>query len=82
MAPQVAVHLEPYEGRTLPGLREDLIWWFARYNSSSALQRSFDGRPVFYVYDSYKSAPAEWAHLLCGGGHALRGTPLDGGWVL
>ncbi len=43
----MAIHLEPYEGRDITMLREDLIWFMGRFNASPALQR-VQGRPVFY----------------------------------
>jgi glycoprotein endo-alpha-1,2-mannosidase len=49
-----------------------------QYGSSPALLR-IDGRPVYYMYDSYRIPADAWAKLLTPGGElTVRGTHLDG----
>ena len=74
----VALHLEPYAGRSVESVRGDLAHLHAKFGAHPALHR-VRGRPVFYVYDSYHQAPAEWARLLAPGGDlSVRGGALDG----
>ena len=83
-AVRVAVHIEPYEGRSAASVAED-IRYFIDLGHASLLRVDGDGnavdeggRPVFYVYDSYHTAAAEWAQYLAPDGEAsLRGTPYD-----
>lgn len=68
-------------GRTVETVREDIIYLLTRHNHSSALQR-IGGRPVWYMYDSYRIEADEWATLLAPNGtRTIRGTPLDGEWA-
>jgi hypothetical protein len=68
-------------GRTTETVRADIVYLMSRFNSSKALLRQ-DGRPVYFVYDSYRIAPADWAHLLTPQGQAtVRGTDWDGAYV-
>jgi hypothetical protein len=70
----------PNPGRTVDSVREDLADLHKRFKTSGALLR-LEGRPVFYVYDSYRLPAAEWAQLFTAGGDkTVRGTELDGGW--
>jgi glycoprotein endo-alpha-1,2-mannosidase len=76
----VALHLEPYEGRTAASVAEDLAHLHSRFGNHSGLHRAAQGgKPVFYVYDSYHVPPGEWARVLAPGGDlSVRGTQLDG----
>jgi len=60
---QVAFHLEPYEGRSAGSVAEDVQYLERRFGNSSALQR-IEGRPVYYVYDSYHVASMDWKAVL------------------
>lgn len=60
----VGFHLEPYPGRTAASVRADVEYIVARYGSHPALHRSVDGRPVFFVYDSYHIPARDWAAVL------------------
>ncbi|KAF6255048.1 hypothetical protein COO60DRAFT_1641836 [Scenedesmus sp. NREL 46B-D3] len=67
---RVAIHMEPYEGRTVDS-----------HNTSQGLMR-VAGRPVYFVYDSYRLPASEWARLL--GKHGditVRGSELDGVFI-
>ncbi|KXZ56938.1 hypothetical protein GPECTOR_1g846 [Gonium pectorale] len=76
---RVAFHLEPYEGRTKESVREDLEYLGGKYRDSPALLR-YNGRPVYYVYDSYRLPASEWSQLLKPRDSSLsvRGTVADG----
>eukprot|EP00899_Mesostigma_viride_P014241 jgi/Mesvir1/22818/Mv20081-RA.1 len=78
---KLAFHLEPYAGRTALTVREDIEYLISRYGNSSALLR-IDGRPLYYVYDSYLIPASEWAQILSPDGSAtLRATPWDGVFI-
>jgi glycoprotein endo-alpha-1,2-mannosidase len=74
----VALHLEPYEGRSVASIRADLAHLHARFGAHPGLHR-WQGKPVFYVYDSYHLPPSDWASLLAPqGALSVRGSELDG----
>jgi hypothetical protein len=90
---KVAFHLEPYEGRTAVGVRDDVLYIHKKYGSHPALLRATPRvyasadkvpppMPVFYVYDSYHVRPIEWAQVLGVGERlTLRGSPNDGVFI-
>lgn len=57
---KIAFHLEPYHGRTALSVLDDTKYLMKRFGLSTALHRSSDNRPVFYVYDSYHVHPSDW----------------------
>jgi len=77
----VAVHLEPYEGRSPASVREDLAYLLGRYGSKLARMKtcgSAEAKPIVYVYDAYHSPSTEWATVLTpSGSETVRGTDLD-----
>ena len=77
-----AFHLEPYPGRSVETFRQDVAYLHQRYGASQSWLRSADGRPWYYVYDSYHIAPASWVTAL-GAQHpsGLRGAREDGYFV-
>ena len=76
---RVAFHLEPYEGRSVSDVRNDVEYIVEAYGSHPAFYRNADGMPVYYCYDSYRKPVADWAELLLPRGSAtVRGTALDG----
>ena len=76
---RVALHLEPYAGRTAESLAGDLAHIAAEFGSHPALHRDATGRPVYFVYDSYHLPPHEWRRLFTAGGDlSVRGTAADG----
>eukprot|EP00775_Hariotina_reticulata_P013015 gene13015-13144_t len=78
---KVAFHLEPYEGRTMQTVRADVEYLMSRFNTSKALLRH-EGRPVYFVYDSYQIPPADWSNMLAPQGQVtVRGTDLDGVFI-
>ena len=66
----VGFHLEPYPGRSAASVRADVEYISARYGHHPALHRSSDGRPVYFVYDSYHIQARDWAAMLQAGGSA------------
>ena len=80
-----AFHMEPYPGRSVATFRADVAYLHARFGASPSWLRSADGRPWYYVYDSYHIAPAEWATALTVGSNptsiSLRGGDADGYFV-
>jgi glycoprotein endo-alpha-1,2-mannosidase len=65
---RICLHIEPYENRTVENLREHLTYVNRVYGSHPAYYRMRRGGqavelPVFYVYDSYRTSPQQWARL-------------------
>ena len=66
---RICLHIEPYENRTVENLREHLAYVHRAYGSHPAYYRMRRGGqvggelPVFYVYDSYRTDPQQWARL-------------------
>ena len=78
---KIAFHLEPYAGRSVASVRDDLVYIIDKYSKFASFYRSTrDGnKPLFYVYDSYHIAPEQWAELLSPTGNlSVRSTPHDG----
>ena len=69
---KVALHLEPYHGRTALTVSHDLAYIVERFGPHPALHRTASGRgkgdtrelPVVYVYDSYRIPIREWQQVL------------------
>lgn len=69
----IAIHLEPYQGRSPQSVRSDLEYLVDRYGHRLA---KICGRPVVYVYDAYHSP--DWTSLLGDSSPtSVRGTPYD-----
>ena len=82
---KVCFHIEPYHDRNPENLRANIAKLLGRYGSHPAFYR-MDGRPCFFIYDSYITPASEWARLLQPDGDlTIRGTELDavmiGLWV-
>lgn len=76
---KIAMHMEPYPGRSIESIREDLEYIYSTYGHHESLLRSADGRIVFYIYDSYHIVPMYWSRLLTSEGDmSIRGTEIDG----
>ncbi|KNC55155.1 glycoprotein endo-alpha-1,2-mannosidase [Thecamonas trahens ATCC 50062] len=75
----IALHLEPYKGRSADSLAADLAYIAATWGDSPALFRDpASGLPMHYVYDSYLLPAADWARLLTPAGDlSVRKTPAD-----
>ena len=62
-AVSVCFHLEPYPGRSASSTLEDLQYIHAQYGHHPSLARRRDGRPIFYIYDSYHISASDWAEV-------------------
>lgn len=79
---KIAFHLEPYHGRSVESVREDLEYISTKYGHHPSLYRAPDGRPLYYVYDSYHLFPSQWRRMLQPDGDiTVRGTALDAWFV-
>ncbi|XP_030053899.1 glycoprotein endo-alpha-1,2-mannosidase [Microcaecilia unicolor] len=80
---KVAFHIEPYKGRDDISMYNHVKYIIDKYGSHPAFYRykTSTGKtlPMFYVYDSYITAPEMWANLLTtSGSQNIRNTPYDG----
>ena len=79
---KIAFHIEPYKGRKVVTLRENLKYIVDKYGDHPALfktERHGKLVPVYYIYDSYLIPFKEWSRLLSKNGElSIRGTELDG----
>lgn len=79
---KVCLQIEPYEGRDVTNLRKHLIYVQQAYGSHPAYYKVKVGSrllPLFYLYDSYRIVPDQWARLLSPRGDlTVRNTDLDG----
>ena len=75
---KLAFHLEPYPGRTAFSVKEDVEYLIDIFGDSPALERSEDGRPVFYVYDSYHILPEDWRKVF----DLLSQSPMYAGYFI
>ncbi len=81
---KVNFHLEPFPGRNAETSRTAMQYIIDSYGSHEAFYR-LNGKPLFYVYDSYLTEAEEWNTLLGSGEASIRGTKYDsvmiGLWV-
>ncbi|MEG2061530.1 MAG: alpha-mannosidase [Alistipes sp.] len=82
---KVCFHIEPYSNRNPENIRTNIAKLIAKYGSHPAFYR-MNGKPCFFIYDSYITPASEWARLLKPDGDiTIRGTKLDavmiGLWV-
>lgn len=82
---KVCFHIEPYGGRGSESVRTNICQLTDRYGSHPAYYR-LDGRPCFFIYDSYITPASEWARVFTPSGDlTIRGTKYDavgiGLWV-
>lgn len=61
---KIAIHMEPYPGRSITSVRDDIEYLITKYARFSSLHRGPDGRPFLYVYDSYHILSGAWGNLL------------------
>jgi len=79
---KIALHLEPYPSRTVESVREDIEYIFKNYGNYSSLYRMGDGKPLFYIYDSYHIEPSQWQRLLRSDGDvSVRETDFDAHFI-
>ncbi|KAJ1476514.1 hypothetical protein T484DRAFT_1907859 [Baffinella frigidus] len=85
---EVALHLEPYENRSVTSVRDDVTYLTSRFGSHAAMHRrarrvgpeaglqDAPKLPVLYVYDSYRIT--DWERMLTPDRPlSIRGTPHD-----
>lgn len=82
---EVCFHIEPYGGRGAETLRANIADLTKQFGSHPAFYR-MEGKPCFFIYDSYLTPAKEWARVCCPDGDlTIRGTKLDakiiGLWV-
>ena len=82
---KVNFHLEPTKDRTAEKVVEMIQYILDNYGNHNSFYR-FNGKPLFYVYDSYHIEAKDWATILSiKGEKTIRGTDLDsyviGLWV-
>ncbi|PIF47625.1 glycoprotein endo-alpha-1,2-mannosidase [Chryseobacterium sp. 52] len=77
---KVAFHIEPFY-KNITELRDQLSYLVKTYSHHHAFYKK-DGKPLYYVYDSYKISPEEWSELLSENGEkTVRNTELDGLYI-
>ncbi|MDR3217701.1 MAG: alpha-mannosidase [Dysgonamonadaceae bacterium] len=82
---KVCFHIEPFSGRNALTTRENMVNIIDRYENHPAFYR-LNGKPLFFIYDSYLTKAEEWASLLRPEGKiSVRNTLYDaimiGLWV-
>lgn len=82
---KVCFHIEPYNGRSPQSVRNNISNFLDKFGQHPAFYR-IDGKPLFFLYDSYLIPAAEWAELFKPDGViTIRNTNLDskiiGLWV-
>lgn len=74
---KVCFHLEPYSGRNPENLKENMKKLIDKYGNHPAFYK-VDGKPMFFIYDSYNIEAEEWAKLLSpNGAITIRNTAYD-----
>ncbi len=74
---KLALHIEPYKGRSPQSLRANVEYILKTYGDHPAFYRR-QGMPLFYIYDSYLTPAKEWQRLLSPKGEiTVRNTELD-----
>lgn len=78
---KIAIHLEPYKGRSEITVKEDLRYLIDTYGNHPALYRDKDNgnRPLYFLYDSYHTPAEKWQSILDPASpNTIRGTDIDG----
>ena len=79
---KIAFHLEPYPSRSAESVREDIEYIIDNYGHFKSFYRAEDGRPLFYIYDSYHISSDDWKNILHkDGASTLRATKLDSWFI-
>lgn len=78
---KIALHIEPYAGRTPDSFRENLRYIQDTYGSHPGFYK-YKGKPLYYIYDSYLTPAREWKRLLSSSGDiSVRGSDLDATFI-
>ena len=78
---KINFHLEPFPGRNATTTREAISYLVGKFGKSPACHRLITrgNKPVFFIYDSYKTPANEWATVLRKeGANSIRGSNIDG----
>lgn len=74
---KVCFHLEPYAGRSPENLNTNIKKIIDNYGSHPAFYK-INGKPMFFIYDSYLIDSKDWARLLSPNGDlSIRNTSYD-----
>ncbi|WP_298518255.1 glycoside hydrolase family 99 protein [uncultured Kordia sp.] len=77
---QLAFHIEPFY-KSVAELKAQLHYIHEQYGKHSAVYKT-NGKPLYYMYDSYKLDASEWAKLLKPNGElSIRNTELDATFI-
>ncbi|WP_288375414.1 glycoside hydrolase family 99 protein [Chryseobacterium culicis] len=77
---KIAFHIEPFYTNTSE-LKEQLSYLIKTYSHHHAFYKK-EGKPLFYVYDSYKISKEEWSKMLSQNGEkTVRNTDLDAFYI-
>ena len=73
---RVAFHIEPYVGRNAASVADDLDYLHGNYFGKEDVIYSIDGKPVVYIYDSYRTPATEWASVFACDATSSSSSPL------
>lgn len=74
---KICFHIEPFNGRSPETVRDNIRYIIDTYGKHPAFYRP-QGKPMFFIYDSYLIKPGEWAKLFSTDGElTVRNTPYD-----
>lgn len=74
---KLCFHIEPYDGRTADSFKSDIKGLIDQFGEHPAFYR-INGKPLFFVYDSYKIDQDDWSAVLTADGkNTIRGTAYD-----
>lgn len=74
---KVCFHLEPYGGRTPATVKENIKKIIDKYGNHPAFY-TYEGKPMFFIYDSYNIESEDWATILSPqGSNTIRNTVYD-----
>ncbi|WP_288448347.1 glycoside hydrolase family 99 protein [uncultured Chryseobacterium sp.] len=77
---KIAFHIEPFYTNASE-LKEQLSYLIKTYSHHHAFYKK-EGKPLFYVYDSYKISKEEWSKMLSQNGEkTVRNTDLDAFYI-
>ncbi|SHE32787.1 glycoprotein endo-alpha-1,2-mannosidase [Mariniphaga anaerophila] len=74
---KVCMHIEPYDGRSVASVRDDLEKFVQKYRNHKAYY-SVDGKPLVFVYNALDFNKNDWQSILSeDGSKTIRGTDID-----
>lgn len=75
---KICFHFEPFGDRCPETVRENVEFIFDKFGTHPAFYK-VNGKPMYFIYDSYLISPSEWSRLLKQDGEiTLRNTVYDG----